>query len=151
MSLRGYRPKTRKAPWTLAKPKDAPKPVKWTSRQSDRMKREKPIYLMRSRAFLKAERKAGKRCPVVTAIESLRNGFKYGHPISDRITECHHRAGRQGKLFLAEQFWMGVSRIGHRFIHSNIEVARKHGWIVPKGQWNNYQKALLALSSNGNT
>jgi hypothetical protein len=37
---------------------------------------------------------------------------------------------------------MGVSKEGHRWIHSNIEEARKRGWYAPKGLWNNADKVL---------
>jgi len=141
MTLRGYKPKTRKAPWTLNQPKPEPV-IKRTSRESERMKRERPIYLRDSSAFLRECRRAGMRCPVVNAIPELKNGRKFGHPISDKITETHHVFGRAGALYLWKPGWRGLSKEGHRWVHANKKEAIKRGWLAPPGLWNCPRKVI---------
>ena len=51
-------------------------------------------------------------------------------------TQIHHIRGRAGSLLLDTRFWMAVSQEGHEFIHKNPELARKHGYLCAKGQWN---------------
>jgi len=150
--LRNYKPKHRKAPWVLAQKEGLntpPKPEKPSSKPPrgsvgplNRQLSPKEQYRRDAKAFVREERKAGKVCPVVTAIPELRNGRRYGHPISAKITEVHHKAGRAGGLLLAKKYWLGVSRAGHRYIHSNPEIARNHGWLVERGLWNNTEKLL---------
>jgi hypothetical protein len=80
-------------------------------------------------------------CPVASTIPELRDGHKYGHRINRRITEVHHRFGRRGKLLLERRWFLGVSRLGHRWIHMHPEEAQKRGWIGPPGTWNDYERA----------
>ena len=103
---------------------------------SKRRQKATAEYRAKARAFVAADIAAGKRCPVVAMFPELRNGMKYGHPISDRLNEVHHRRGRVGALLLDERFWLAVSKEGHRFIHANIHAARLAGFICRPGEWN---------------
>ena len=40
------------------------------------------------------------------------------------------------QLLMAKEFWMAVSKQGHRWIHAHIAEARGHGWICQPGLWN---------------
>ena len=106
-----------------------------------RLAAERRRYRIEARAFVAESVARGERCPVVAAIPELRNGRKYGHPISARLTECHHRFGRVGKLLRWQAGWMAVSRLGHRWIHQHVSEARAHGWMAPVGQFNNQKMA----------
>lgn len=50
-------------------------------------------------------------------------------------TDVHHMRGRAGKLFLAQEFWLPVSRKGHRWIEDNMDEARAQGFLCQKGEW----------------
>ena len=94
------------------------------------------LYRQDALEFVAEAIAAGGHCPVVSAITQLRNGYKYGHPISDKLNEVHHARGRLGPLLRDKRFWIAVSKQGHRWIHSNIHWARHFGWICEAGQWN---------------
>lgn len=137
MSLYGYKPKTRKAPWVkvLAVNRDVRKFVRSVSKS--RVSRQK-LYREKSRAFLRALRREGKLCPVVTTLSVAQLRAETGcthRVISKKITETHHMRGRAGTLYLDERFWLGVSKIGHRWIHMNMDKARARGWLCAKGLW----------------
>lgn len=93
-------------------------------------------YRAAARMFVNVRVEFGDTCHVVDAIPELRNGFRYGHRISNRLTEVHHTRGRAGALLLDKRFWIAVSRIGHRWIHSNPAEARRRGWLCAVGEWN---------------
>lgn len=101
---------------------------------------ERTLYRKEAKAFIERKRKFGKLCPVVMTIGDLRNGFKYGKPISPKLTEVHHLRGRKAGLLRDKRFWMACSRLGHRWIHENVEEARKRGWLCAKGEWNTLPK-----------
>lgn len=132
-----YKRKTRPAPWLdLAQrtPTEArSRRIRHVSKRRQKVTKE---YRDAARAFVIAEGKAGKTCPVVGAIPELRNGKKYGWAISNRLTENHHSRGRLGSLLMDKRFWIALSKAGHRWIHANIAEARRHGWICEKGDWN---------------
>jgi hypothetical protein len=90
-------------------------------------------YAPLARAFVAAHVALGEACPVVSAIPELRDGRRYGWPISSRLTEVHHRRGRAGSLLLDMRHWLAVSRIGHRWIHSHPTEARARGWLCEVG------------------
>lgn len=127
------RKKHQLAPWTRAYPAQA---RKLRRREDPDLASERVLYAIEARAFVRALQKAGKTCPVVAAIPELRNGRKYGHPIKADIVEVHHSRGRRNGLLRDQRFWIGVSKQGHRWLHSNIEAARSRGWICEKGLWN---------------
>lgn len=106
---------------------------------SKTMALKKTEYREKARLFLRATRKAGRTCPVVAAIPELRDGRLYGHKVSNKITEVHHMFGRVGRLLLDDRGWLGVSKQGHRFIHSNPEISKQHGWVCALGGWNSFE------------
>lgn len=150
MSLRGYKKKSKPALWTTvpgAKPvatqqraKPAPKARARIRPVSKRKAKEKTLYREEARQFVAAAVRAGGRCPVVATVPELRNGVKYGHPISDRLNEVHHTRGRAGSLLRDQRFWMAVSKQGHRWIHENVEAAQRLGFVCQPGEWNNPPK-----------
>jgi hypothetical protein len=56
----------------------------------------------------------GKICPVT------------GKP----ATEVHHTNGREYQRLLDEDYWLGVTRFGHAYIHNNPKEAREKGWLL---------------------
>lgn len=146
MSLRGYKKKGKPAPWLAAFPSQAVKTMAKPEKLAKLRKAIKPIskkrqvtgkeYREKARAFVAAAIARGETCPVVNAIEDLRESIRYGWPCSNKLSEVHHTRGRAGSLLLDERFWMAASKAGHRFIHENVELAREHGWICEKGLWN---------------
>jgi len=113
--------------------KNWPKPIRRRARRHQATDAE---YRREAAAFVAAAVVRGETCPVVITIPALRNGMKYGHPISARLNEIHHTRGRAGSLLRDQRFWLAVSKQGHRFIHSNIEESRRRGWICAAGLWN---------------
>jgi hypothetical protein len=135
VSLRGYKKKGRPALWMSAFPKKAeppskPKRIRPVSKSRQRVSVE---YRTRARAFVLAAIARGETCPVVGAIEELRTGRAYGHPISNRLSEVHHRRGRVGRLLLDDRHWMPVSKSGHRWIHKHPNLARERQWLAQPG------------------
>lgn len=45
-----------------------------------------------------------------------------------RSAEVHHTRGREGKLLLAEEFWLAVCWTCHRKIHENPKWAKEAGY-----------------------
>ena len=140
-----YKRKTKKALWTTVPGAftEEAKQRKWLSRRSKVARAASACYGPDAADFIAEEVAAGKRCPVVAAVPELRDGEKYGWPISDRIVEVHHKYGRMGKLLTWKPGWIAVSKQGHRWIHSHITDARDYGWICPVGMWND-QKIVVA-------
>lgn len=159
MSLRGYVKKGKPAPWTTAFPEqairdltaarrllaDAKKAAKRCEAMKQsyvkRLRRESKTRSAQNREYRKEAREfvrklAGMVCPVWANISELRHGMRYGHQITSRITEVHHTRGRVGRLLLEKKYWLGVSKLGHRWIHEHPEEARKHGWLCEAGKWN---------------
>lgn len=66
------------------------------------------IYLKMAKEFIK-----DKYCPVTL----------------QPATEVHHINGRIGALLTDERNFLAVSVEGHRWIHENVNKARKKGWI----------------------
>lgn len=117
-----------------------PKAVKRIRSQSKTARKASAVYRERARAFVVAADQLGGVCPVFAMVPALRDGFKYGHPISGRITEYHHWAGRgyggRGPLLLDERLGIGLSRLGHRHVHNHPSWARANGFLAPVGQYN---------------
>jgi hypothetical protein len=72
----------------------------------------------------------------VAAVPELRDGFRYGWPVSPKLNEVHHVRGRLGPLLTDRRWWMAVSKAGHRWLHQNPAEARKRGWLCEAGLWN---------------
>lgn len=153
MSLYGYQPKYKKALWVARYPsQEQAKPVAAPVRRQQAVRAlppRKPIravskakavelrlYRQEARAFVAAAKARGERCGVVAAVKELRDGMKYGHPISDAMNEVHHQRGRLGSLLRDQRFWRAVSKQGHRWLHSNINKARAMGFMAAPGEWN---------------
>lgn len=50
--------------------------------------------------------------------------------------EVHHTRGRAGTLLLDTRYWMALCPACHRWVHENIEAARKRNLIAAAGDWN---------------
>jgi hypothetical protein len=108
-----------KALWTTTFPNQMPKKSERRKRISPISKSQRAKLLIYSRqriAFLREH----KRCAVFPNL---------------RATEIHHQRGRAGSLLLDIQYWLAVSFKGHRWIHDNINEARKGGFIAEAGDW----------------
>jgi len=137
--------KKRKALWLAAFPSQAIKTMTKPEKLAKLRKAIKPIskkrqvagkeYRDKARAFVAAAIARGETCPVVNEIEELRESVIYGWPCSNKLNEVHHLRGRAGNLLLDERFWMPISKQGHRWVHSNMDEARKRGWLCSKGDW----------------
>jgi hypothetical protein len=84
------------------------------------------LYATRRRWFLAMPENSS--CPVAWAglIPDL-NG--YLRPHWRAAVEIHHTRGRIGRMLLAEEFWLGVSSEGHRWIHDHPALARESGLL----------------------
>jgi hypothetical protein len=56
------------------------------------------------------------------------------------VVDVHHTRGRSGRLLLMEEFWIAVSRRGHRWIHDHPAEARRAGLLCALGEWNTMPK-----------
>ena len=83
-------------------------------------------YRRKAKAFVAEKQRAGVYCEVMYWLAGIRTP----------VTEVHHRYGRAGSLLLDERFWTALSAAGHRWVHQNMDEARKYGWIAPKNAWN---------------
>jgi len=45
-------------------------------------------------------------------------------------TDIHHKKGRVGNLYLNTQFWIALSREGHKFVEENPEWAKVNGYSL---------------------
>ncbi len=157
MSLRGYIKKGKPANWLavegavpIATTKRVPKPPKARKRIAAVSLRALPelrAYSQEALDFVAAAVARGESCVIVAAIPELRNGFRYGHPISDRLVHSHHKYGRLGRLLRWQPGFMAVSLAGHRWIDSNRAEARARGWLGPEGTWNDYDRAVAHYES----
>jgi hypothetical protein len=142
----------RKALWMTAFPSQAVKTMTKPEKLKRLRKAIRPVskrkqavtaeYREKARAFVKDAIARGETCPVVAAIEELREGFRYGHQISAKLNEVHHTRGRAGGLLCDERFWIALSKQGHRWVHENIEESRKRGWLCARGDWNRPEKSI---------
>jgi hypothetical protein len=128
----GYQPMQKKAPWFVNK-KPFTKPTKQRrirARTSERAKEER-LYRKEAKAFLAAL--PDKWCPVVDCyikdVRSLRMDRQF-------VNQVHHTRGRIGRLLRMQEFWLGVSGVGHSLINEHPEWARKNGFLCPWGQYN---------------
>ena len=52
-------------------------------------------------------------------------------PITGKpTTDIHHKKGRVGNLFLDENYWVALSREGHKFVEENPEWAKENGYSL---------------------
>lgn len=52
------------------------------------------------------------------------------------LLELHHYRGRLGPLLRDQLYWMALCPACHRWVHENIEAARKRNLIAAAGEWN---------------
>lgn len=97
--------------------KNKPKPKPIAKFSSKRAKRN-AAYLVARDLFLAKEE--NKFCPVMAKLKNK----------TVRATEVHHLFGREGEKLNDQEFWLGVSREGHKYIHNNPEIAREEGWLI---------------------
>jgi hypothetical protein len=153
MSLREYKRRGKPALWlSVAGAKPVRGPVRVTTPSPVRTQRISPVskirrsemaeYRKEAQAFVREVVSRGETCPVVEAVEELKNGRRYGCPVSAKLNEVHHKFGRCGKLLLWKPGWLCLSKAGHRWVHQNIEKARECGWICGRGDWNS-QKVVV--------
>lgn len=146
MSLYGYKKKHRPALWTQTPEEKRRRELDVLARGLRKVKptrtprakhtaQESRLYAAEARAFVAAAVARGETCPVVAAVPELREGKKYGWPISARLNEVHHTRGRRGPLLRDRRFWLAVSKQGHRWVHANPARARELGFLCPLGQW----------------
>jgi hypothetical protein len=83
-------------------------PKKQLNKQSEKTKELNKQYLRERKEFLK-----GKVCPVT----------------NKPATEIHHINGREYERLLNQDYWLGVTRYGHAWIHANPKQAREKGWL----------------------
>ena len=123
------KPKHRAAPWlAIASAVAAPQALEKAKALTQ--------YRKEARAFVKHAKALGAVCPVVLAVPELKNGRRYGWPISAELNEVHHMRGRLGPLLNDKRFWLAVSKAGHRWIHQHPHAARQRGWLCQPGEWN---------------
>ena len=52
-------------------------------------------------------------------------------PITNQpTTDIHHKKGRVGSLFLNTEFWIALSREGHKFVEENPEWSKANGYSL---------------------
>jgi hypothetical protein len=162
MSLRGYVKKTRPAPWTTTPAeacrrakaegeRQALKAVRRYFKRKGYKRRIAPVsksrrsvlaeYRREARLFVAAAVALGETCPVVDGVPELRDGFKYGWPVSNKLVEVHHVRGRSGALLMDKTWWMAISKQGHRWVHQHPRQAAERGWLAGMGEWNRQEKS----------
>lgn len=142
----GYQPKQRKAPWFINK-KPFTKPTKQRrikARTSERA-REERLYRKEAAVFLAAL--PNRWCPVVDRYNVCTREKKFTRQL---VNQVHHTRGRIGRLLRMQEFWLGVSDVGHSLINSHPEWARKNGFLCPWGQYNTVPSTYDTGSTQGN-
>lgn len=46
-----------------------------------------------------------------------------------KATHVHHKRGRKGDYYLDTRYWIAVTKESDKWIHSNVEKAKKFGLI----------------------
>lgn len=131
-----YQRKTKPATWTKVHPKIAPSKAPKRIRESKAHASARRRYNARVKVWLTFPE--NKYCQVAKRIWKT-------EILADQV---HHRFGRRGKLLMWEPGWTAVSGAGQAWIHSNIEVARRHQLYAPEGAWENYERAVAVLADD---
>lgn len=116
-----------------AKPKKIQKPIK---SNSDKRKAESYLYTKKRNIFM--SKPENKYCPVCKAayegkidINQIDNNWLIkANKGLILTTECHHIAGKKGKLLTYVPLFLAVSTIGHRWIHANPKESYKLGFQI---------------------
>ena len=99
--------------------------------KSEKAKVKGLMYTRKRKAFM--NKKENKLCPVASYFLKQKDLSPEEHLDWSRnfkATEVHHKAGRVGRLLLATEYWLAVSRKGHTFIHDNPEFSYQKGWLI---------------------
>jgi hypothetical protein len=111
--------------------KPQPKNKKPINKKSEKSRVAGLMYTRKRKAFM--NKKENKICPVASYFlkqEGLSPEEQLDWSMNLKTTEVHHKAGRVGKLLLATEYWLAVSRKGHTFIHDNPEFSYQKGWLI---------------------
>jgi len=106
---------------------------------SERRMKENKVYLKKRKTFLSLV--SNKYCPVCKlAFEGKIDIAEFPVYNAESIIylnqglietdSIHHKAGRTGKLLNYVPYWLAVSDIGHKWIHSNPEKAYEFGFLI---------------------
>ncbi len=72
------------------------------------------------------------------AYSCLRRTYLEQHPKCFRCkaeaTDIHHIMGRSGPFLLDTNFWAGLCRKCHTYVHNNPKLARAEGLLPPRAQ-----------------
>lgn len=146
------RPKPKKALWTKTaglKPNGwrrvSKKRIQLLKRVASKCTKLKQWRPMKPRSKRYASR--------MTIYARLAAAFLRQHPCcvvcrSRKATDCHHWAGRQGKLLLDERLWLAVCRRCHGDIHNYPNWARLKNLLAPAGVWNDYGRAVKTIKAS---
>ena len=88
------------------------KTVKPIPKVSDKRKVENLKYLAQRIIFL--GKKENQICPIT----------------KQPTTDVHHKKGRTGTLYLDENYWVALSREGHKFVEENPIWAKENGYSL---------------------
>lgn len=97
---------------------------------SDKRKKENAAYSKRVKEW-KLENPWCKACDKISGYlneDAEVLWFVVRHPTKD----CHHMAGKEGKLLLDETWWLPVCRWSHDWIGAHSNAARELGLLAPK-------------------
>lgn len=92
-----------------------PKTIK---RVSGKRQKQEAAYSVARDLFLQKEE--NKFCPVMAKLKNK----------TVPATEVHHTNGREGERLNDQEYWIGVSREGHQWIHANPKLAYEAGWLT---------------------
>lgn len=93
-------------------------------------KKEKKFKTIKPRSTKRAKHE---RVYLAKRIEFLHRPENMVCPVTgQRATEVHHKKGRVGNLLLDENYWLGVSHEGHKYIEEHPEEAKARGWSVSR-------------------
>ena len=103
------------------------------ARQSPKRKRESRIYAKLRAEFMAAnpwcqlwvELWANREQELMRAIWPTSQLF-----LTQRSSECHHRAGRHSGNYLNVATWMALSTEAHRWVTDHPKEAEARGWII---------------------
>ena len=138
MSLYGYKPKTKKAPWFIATQKSKPSPNSAASRQSKSSRRRSisasSKFFVRQRKPI--ARRSNKMAARIQAYNRQRLVFLEKYPIcecckSKAAVQVHHRKGR-GKYLLDESTWTAICAACHTFVHAHPTWAYLNGLLLKR-------------------
>lgn len=90
----------------------APKGFKTIPKVSKKRQIENLQYQVLRKEFL--DKKENQICPITKS------------PTND----IHHKKGRVGSLFLNTNYWIALSREGHRFVEENPDWAKENGYSL---------------------